>query len=336
MSLLGSHPGRTNPPITLAPLHQEVRCFVHSCAHSTTRSAAHSFQLLVSLAYFLLGWRPLPVGESCLQMMNFERRNFWPQLPPSRRPLDQWPALWKGLCRESHDPAQRPTWPFSQNLDLASSSCFTILMNCSDSRCFPGPLHRNGEVHSHVSPTRFNYYYRQCHYIFAGPWWIGVWRQLRHQTAASAQNSHRSATCFFACSWLDLAKPPLLHFRRPGVLTFYTPGVCLHENREPFEATWIPLFVGFAEWFFSLLRLLRKPDPPFGWALTLRLRSSSLHRWQPPCFPLCYRRCALRTFWSAFLAPREYMFLLSLVWATVRYVLYYEIYMIYSEMITND
>ena len=55
MSLLGSHPGRTNPPITLAPLHQEVRCFVHSCAHSTTRSAAHSTQLLVGFAYFLLG-----------------------------------------------------------------------------------------------------------------------------------------------------------------------------------------------------------------------------------------------------------------------------------------
>ena len=76
MCLLGSPPGRTNPPIALAPLHQEVRCSVHSCAHSTARSAVHSFQLLEGLAYFLLGWRPLPVGDSCPQMMNFERRNF--------------------------------------------------------------------------------------------------------------------------------------------------------------------------------------------------------------------------------------------------------------------
>ena len=144
-----------------------------------------------------------------------------------------------------------------------------------------------------------------------------VWRQERRRAGASAQNSPRSVTCFFACSWLDLAKP-LLHLRRPSVLTFYTRGVCLHKKREPLEATWTPLFEGFGEWFFSLLGLLRKPDPPFGWALTRRLRSSSSHRWQRPCFPLCYRRCALRTFWSAFLAPRVYMSLLSLVWAAVR------------------
>ena len=76
VSLLGSPPGRTNPPITLAPLHQEV-CFVQPCAHSTTScSAVYPIQFLEGFGYFLLGCRPLPVRDHCLLLIDFESRNF--------------------------------------------------------------------------------------------------------------------------------------------------------------------------------------------------------------------------------------------------------------------
>merc|ERR1719362_236204 len=113
MFLLGSPTGRTNPPIALAPLRQDLCCLLHPCAYFATGST-HSILHLEGFCHFLFERRPLPVLESSLLLMKFDSLQLSRPLPHGRCAF----CLAKTVCQD----LERLTW-LTLSSDLSSSSC---------------------------------------------------------------------------------------------------------------------------------------------------------------------------------------------------------------------
>ena len=153
MFLLGSPTGRTNPPITLAPLRQDQCCLLHPCTYFATGSAP-AVQHLEGFCHFHLARQRHPARESCLRLMNFDSLQLSRPFPPGQRAF----SLAETVCQD----LERLAW-LTLCWDLTSSSCWKSLLTCNNVGWIILPFHRSGEGLYHFSPPRFNYHYRWHH-----------------------------------------------------------------------------------------------------------------------------------------------------------------------------